>query len=408
MPKIKHHALKTLTAIENRYDAVRFKRRQRRGLGRLQIVPYIGYGTEHVLILKGRVLRDKAIREAMDTASAFENLVDMYKRFASSEIPGATVQATFLDTSAEAKTNVEGFFEFRFEPASLPPVEGNIHLIDLQLSDYPGKAHNPVEPAEFKAQGQVIVPPADAQFAVISDVDDTVMFSNVAHILSLVRNTFLENARTRLPFEGVAKFYQALRRGESGAGFNPIFYVSNSAWNIYDLLHDFFVLQDIPLGAMFLSEINLDEETFLMQNIRKHKIGAIETLLSTYASLPFILIGDSSEKDPIIYHEIAQKYPDRIAAIYIRTATLSRKRDASLQALVQSVEELGIPMVLAGDSYQAAQHAASHGFIHPDALPAIREARNEDRSAPTPVQQALNLPPAPTSDPNVKLGDDHA
>jgi phosphatidate phosphatase APP1 len=387
--------LKVLSAIEKRYDDAKFKRRQRRGLGKLQIVPYVGYGTPAEMFLKGRVLRDKGINPPMETASLLTNLVDTYKRFQSDEIPGATVRAVFGDQTTETVTNDEGFFEFHFKPKSFTDTEDHIHLIELMLVDYPGKALNPVEPAEFKAQGQIIVPPTDAQFGVISDVDDTILRSNVSNYVILARNTFLENAHTRLPFEGVAKLYQALRRGASGDSFNPIFYVSSSAWNLYDLLHDFFVVREVPLGALFLSEYNLDENTFIFQNQKQHKIDAIETVLTTYPDLPFILIGDSSEKDPIIYHEIAKRYPKRILTIYIRTATLSRQRDEALQAIVAEITTLGVPILLVQDSYAAAKHAAEYGLIHPDALPTIREQRDEDRQAPTPVQQALNLPPTP-------------
>ena len=395
MTDVKHRVLKALTAIEKRYDDAKFKRRQRRGLGKLQIVPFVGYGTSEELILKGRVLRDKGIHAPMDTAPLLTNLIDTYKRFQSDEIPGATVRAAFGGQSEESVTNEEGFFEFHLKPGILPQNDDHTHLIDLEIVDYPGKAQNPVEPAEFKAQGQVIVPPASAEFGIISDIDDTVLRSNVSDILSLVRNTFLENAHTRLPFEGVAKLYQALRRGPSGSSFNPIFYVSSSTWNLYDVLHDFFVVRDIPMGALFLAEFNLDEETFIFQGHRRHKVEAIETILRTYPDLPFVLIGDSTEKDPVIYHEIVQHYRQRIKTIYIRAATLSRKRDASVQALVAEVEALGVPMLLASDSYAAARHAAEHGLIHPDALPAIHEERDEDLQAPTPVNPPHNLPPPP-------------
>ncbi len=372
--------LRLLSAVENRISQARFERRQRNGLGKLQIMPYIGYGTPDQFVLRGRVLRDKAIREPMDTASTFHNLVDMYKRFRSDEIPGSTVRARFADRAADAVTDPEGYFELRLQPGDLPPAEGFTYLVDLELVDYPGKALNPVEPTRFHTQAQVIVPPPDAQFGVISDVDDTVLRSNVTNWLTLARNTFLENAHTRLPFEGVAQFYQALRRGASGRCFNPIFYVSSSAWNIYDVLRDFMVVRDIPLGALFLTAYNLDETTFILQNQRRHKLGAIETVLRTYPDLPFILMGDSSEQDPLIYREVVQTYPARIQTIYIRTAPLSRSRDAHLQQIVREVEALGVPMVLAKDSYTAAQHAADHGYIHPDSLPAIHDARNQDRT----------------------------
>ncbi len=397
MSKVKRGLLKVLTAVENRYDIAKHRRRQRRGLGKLIIAPFVGYGTREKLILKGRVLRDKGIHPPMDTASIFTNLADMYKRFQSDEIPGATVQARLGEQVFEAVTNEEGFFEFTLTPETLLPNDEQMVVIPLEIVQYPGKARNPVEPAKFEAQGQVIIPPDDAEFGVISDVDDTVLRSNVSDILSLVRNTFLENAHTRLPFEGVAKFYQALRRGKDGAGFNPIFYVSSSTWNIYDVLHDFFIVREIPLGALFLSEYNLDEETFIFQNQRKHKVEAIETILQMYPALPFVLIGDSSEKDPLIYHEIVGKYPDRIRAIYIRAANPSERRTAEIQLLIDEVVALGVPMRLVQDSYGAAQHAAELGLIHPDALPAIHEQRDEEKQAPTPVQQALNLSPSDDS-----------
>jgi phosphatidate phosphatase APP1 len=395
---VKRRILKTLTAIENRYDDAKFRRRQRRGLGTLMIVPYVGYGTPDEFFVKGRVLRDKNINPPMNDASLITNLVDTYKRFQSDEIPGAVVRASFGGNSAEMLTNEEGFFEFRLKPGALEPTPDHTYLVDLEIADYPGKALNPAEPAAFTAQAQVIVPPPGAEFGVISDIDDTVLRSDVAHWLVLARNTFFENAHTRLPFEGVARFYQALRRGASGANFNPVFYVSSSAWNMYDVLYDFFVVREIPIGALFLTEYNLDESTFIFQNQRQHKLDAIETVLRAYPDLPFVLIGDSSERDPVIYREIVQRYRQRIKTVYIRVASTSRRRSEHTQAIVAEIEALDIPVLLAGDSFDAAQHAADHGLIHPDALPAILAEREKDLHAPTPVQQALNLPPTPDAD----------
>ncbi|MCC6801490.1 MAG: DUF2183 domain-containing protein [Anaerolineae bacterium] len=394
MSSVRRRLLRALVAVEDRYDATKFRLRQRRGLGALLIMPFVGYGTPDTLILKGRVLRDKRIREPMASASPLSNVVDMYKRFQSDEIPGATVQATFGGCTETTTTNVEGYFEFRLQPGALPPSDDHIYLIGLEIVDYPGKALNPAEPAEFTAQGQVIVPPPDAEFGVISDIDDTVLRSNVTDIFSLLRNTFLENAHTRLPFEGVAKLYQALRRGSSGARFNPIFYVSSSAWNLYDLLHDFFVVREIPLGALFLSDYGLDEKVFIIESRQRHKTAAIETILKTYPDLSFVLIGDSGEKDPLIYREIARRFPERIRAIYIRAASASRRRDARTRAIVNEVQTLGVPVLLVKDSYAAALHAAEIGLIHPDALATIREERDADEQAPTPLEQALDLPPS--------------
>lgn len=93
------------------------------------------------------------------------------------------------------------------------------------------------------------MPPAKAKFGVISDLDDTVIQTNVLSVLQAAHNTFLHNAYTRLAFPGVAAFYQALQQGQDGS-MNPIFYVSNMPWNLYDLMNDFFDMRHIPRGPI--------------------------------------------------------------------------------------------------------------------------------------------------------------
>ena len=116
----------------------------------------------------------------------------------------------------------------------------------------------------------------------------------------------------------MAAFYQALQLGDTGKVFNPIFYVSSSPWNLYDLLTDFMDVHAIPTGPLFLQDFGLDRDKFISADHDEHKITHIERLLDLYPKLPFILIGDSGQADPEIYSTILEKYPTRILAIYIR------------------------------------------------------------------------------------------
>ena len=84
------------------------------------------------------------------------------------------------------------------------------------------------------ATGRVLVPPSDAEFGVISDLDDTVIQSDVIRKLRMLVKLALSNAHTRKPFRGVAAFYRALHRGR-----NPFFYVSKSPHNLYSPLVEF-------------------------------------------------------------------------------------------------------------------------------------------------------------------------
>jgi phosphatidate phosphatase APP1 len=283
----------------------------------------------------------------------------MVRRFASDEIPFARVRARFAGHELEAVADEEGFFDLCFELVSSPDSSTVWHPVEVELL-WP-------EETGVRATGSVLVP-AGARFGVISDLDDTVVRSNVTSFLKMAQIVLLNNAHTRLPFEGVASFYHALQRGE-GQEFNPIFYVSSSPWNLYDLLEDFLDVHGVPAGPLFLK----DWSPTTMLGHEKHKLGVIRMLLATYPELPFVLIGDSGENDPEIYHKAVREHPGRIRAIYIRDVA-TKERDAAVHAIAREVRSLGVEMLLVPDTVAAAEHAAQEGLITPDALPDVRRA----------------------------------
>jgi phosphatidate phosphatase APP1 len=183
----------------------------------------------------------------------------------------------------------------------------------------------------------------------------------------MARIVLLSNAHSRLPFEGVADFYRALQLGPSGEDFNPIFYVSSSPWNLYDVLEDFLDVHGVPGGPLFLK----DWSPTTLRDHDRHKLGAIRTLLATYPDLPFVLIGDSGERDPEIYRQIVQEHPGRVRAIYIRDVT-TRERDAAVHDIAGELNDIGVEMLLTVDTVEAAEHAGRRGLISPNALPASR------------------------------------
>jgi phosphatidate phosphatase APP1 len=258
--------------------------------------------------------------------------------------------------------------------------------VQLELVDFPQR-HQPLE--EVHAVGKVMLPPPDAQFGVISDLDDTVLQTDVLSVLKMARNTFLRNSRTRLPFEGVAAFYRALQAGTNDT-FNPIFYVSSSPWNLYDLLVDFFEVRGIPLGPLFLKDLGLTPYQFISAGHRQHKFGVIQKLLEDYPTLPFLMIGDSGQRDPEIYLEVARQYPERIRAIYIRDVTPGSKRDRAVLQMADSLKALNIDLVLVPDTVGAAEHAVLKGWIPESALMDIRVERTEDSKPAEALEKLLD------------------
>lgn len=334
-----------------------------------QILPYRGFGNATRALVMGRALRDPGLTEAAATDSWARNLVNSYKRIETDELPGARIRATFGALSQELVADEEGFFRVTLS-LSVPPAAdaGFWHNVRLDLLD------PVVEGGQPAASAQTLFPPHDAEFGIISDLDDTVIQTGATNVVRMVRATLLGNARTRIPFAGVAAFYAALQRGSTGTGFNPVFYVSSSPWNLYDVIEQFLTLQNIPSGPTLLRDwgMSLDRIPF---GHAEHKISSIRTIMEMYPDMRFILIGDSGQEDPEIYREVAREYPARVLCAYIRDVTPGRPRGAALQTIVKEVEAAGSKMIIAPDTIEVARHAAAAGWIREDALEQIAEEK---------------------------------
>ena len=378
--------LDTLTrlasSVEGRMDAARYSLKLRnQWLGPIEIQTYRGHGTADTLYLKGRVLEYRDTSGASETTSVWENIVDMYRRFASKEIPGARLRVRAAGADFEARTDHEGYFDLRITPVEPLPLEKVWHEVELELLEPRVEGQEVV-----RAVGHVLVPPPKTEFGIISDVDDTIVRTGATDPLTMARIVVLNNPHTRLPFEGVAAFYTALRKGPDGEGYNPLFYVSSSPWNLYDLLIDFMNINGIPLGPLFLRDVGLEPDRLIKSGHLEHKMKQIRTILDTHPDLQFVLIGDSGQEDPEIYREVVRTYPGRIKAIYIRDVTLE-ERATAIRLLVKELAVDNVELVLAADTVAAATHAADRGLIHAGALPDIRAKRRKDEQAPTIAQQ---------------------
>lgn len=346
----------------------------------VQIVPYRGYGTPRSLHLKGRVLEQHAPDSSGDKESIWTNILQMYRRFESDEVTGIKIEAAYNGQIIETVTDDEGYFEIVIEQEELLSAEMAWYEVDLRLVESPQKL--PVV-----ATGEVLIPSAQSSFGVISDVDDTIIITNAASFFKMAWLTFINSARTRLPFKGVAAFYRALSRGTGHA--NPIFYLSSSPWNLYDLLVDFMEIHEIPRGPLLLRDLGIDKEKFITSGHFAHKRGQIDRLLRTYPSLSFILIGDSGQHDPEIFETVVEDYPDRILAIYIRDVS-SEQRDEAIRVIASRLSEKGVEMLLIPDTRAAAKHAAAMGFILPEALVEVEKEYNQDSARPDELERTLD------------------
>ncbi len=368
MKKIKDKAVKAILKTEEKFDMLSFKLRRRLNmLNPLHIVPYRSYGTVNRLYVKGRVLVDKGITVSEADDTLWENLLNMYRRFNSAEIPNAQVKLQFQGEDYTVTTDVEGYFVLNLEPKTPLVMDDIWHNVELQLATAPVDFD-----ADITATAHVLVPPPDAEYGIISDIDDTIVRTGATNLLQTGRTVLLNNAHSRIPFYGVSSFYRSLQLGRNGKLNNPFFYVSSSPWNTYDLLYHFLELNDIPQGPLLLRDFGIDETKFLSSDHMSHKYKEIENLLITYPALKFILIGDSGQKDAEIYREVVQKHPGRILAIYIRDVNIE-KHSKKVIAIADELNQGDVEMVLVKETVEAADHAAKAGFIFTEELPEIRK-----------------------------------
>ncbi|WP_346292697.1 App1 family protein [Sphaerothrix gracilis] len=335
----------------------------------LQIMTYMGYGTPQQLHFMGRVLQDEKIDHGTSAAPIWKNLLNMYRRFESDEIPGAKLRLTFGDRTQEFETDAEGYFHTVVELAQPLERDRLWYTAELELLE-----PEPPKQERVTAIAPARIPGATAQFGLISDVDDTVVNTGGDNFFRMVQMAYLGNAYTRIPLPGMARLYQALESGDRGERGNPIFYVSSSPWNMYDVFERFIAIHGLPPGPVFLHDIELALDNILSFSHEKHKRQQIEPILQLYSDLPFILVGDSGQQDAEIYARLVQDYPGRILCIYIREVNpADQKRRQVLEAIAAEVAQQGSELVLMSSTAVAANHAAQQTWISQAALTALQE-----------------------------------
>lgn len=372
MSKIKKHLLRAAADIERNFDELASEFRKRMNADDLlQIVTYRTYGTSTRLYLKGRVLKDKGIVKPTDKDTVLKNLISMYKRFTTDEVANARLKVRFRGHEHFVLTDDEGYFVLELTSNELT-LDDLWYTIDVELVDAPYSFSK-----NIRSAAHVLIPPDDAEYGIISDIDDTIVKTSATDLLAMARITFLNNALSRLPFAGVAEFYNALQLGRNGKRNNPFFYVSSSPWNLYDLLIDFLDLNNIPEGPLLLRDYGLDDKPE-DDNHSSHKIKEITQILSAYPDLKFILIGDSGQDDPSIYSEIVGKFPGRILAIYIRDVQLPERERVAIN-VAKGLLKNKVEMVIVDNTLEAAKHAVSLGLIEDEVLSRIEKDKTKDK-----------------------------
>lgn len=330
----------------------------------IEILPFTGYGTADTMIVMGRVLERSGVADLGEDAGFWENMWNSFKRLDSDEIPNAVIEASFGNETWDDQCDHDGYFRLTMQPdGGVEPgwQEVEIDLVDSMAGD------------DASATARVLVPSPEAEFLVISDIDDTVIETGAMDRIHMIRTVLFSNARQRKPFPGVKALYRALLQGPDERGWNPIFYLSRSGWPLFDLFSIVLEVNDIPEGPLLLRDMNIVEKESTELGTESHKLDRIRDLLEMY-DYSAVLIGDSGQHDPEIYRQILDEHDGRIAAVYIRHVVGADRARQVERLYAEHLDKLCI----APGTIEMARHARAAGLISAGQFESVSAGVRED------------------------------
>lgn len=180
--------------------------------------------------------------------------------------------------------------------------------------------------------------PARADFIVVSDIDDTILVTQVNSKVKMAVNTFLRDAKNRRAIPGTPELYRSLAAGGSPHGTPHFIYLSSSPAFLSRYLKQFLAENDFPPGTVILKKSltagGAGEHT-------SHKSGWLKRIEKRYPGKPLLLLGDSGEKDPVIYEgfvaDAARKSP--VLGVIIHEVTRTRDKFDLLEEIAERIRE---------------------------------------------------------------------
>ncbi|WP_339713948.1 phosphatase domain-containing protein [Cyclobacterium amurskyense] len=325
----------------------------KRKLGKLDLLRvevFVVLGNSSHLFVKGRVIEAYKQSRPSDKHNTLHNILATLRRYAGSSVPDARVELRIAGLNKQLVTDEEGVFEGLYDLDE----KTSESTKTVQFSLLADEGLKPEVPSITK---EILRFQKNYPHGIISDIDDTIIVSKATNIQEKFWLSVSKNAYTRRPLPGVSEFYRLL----SANAQYPVFYVSSSDWNLFDLIQDFLKYREIPVGPILLKDRHMD-----LKNIWKsgggsheHKVEKISFLMDFYPNLNFVLLGDSGQHDPEIYAEIISKYKHRIEAVYIRqVGTKDPIREEELNKLLPSNKIVWIK-----NSTEAIEHAKVH-LVH--------------------------------------------
>jgi len=312
---------------------------------------YRGYANEEELIVMGHVF--KRTYDYDFQKKNFRNATSIINQFRIKTLENFDIYLKCGNQEIHTKTLDDGYFKFCI------PLEKETHF---GWMEYEVSIKYKNETITSKAS---YIRPHKGKLGIISDIDDTFLISHTQNFFKKIYILLFKSVNDRKVFKDVVTHYQAL----SSAGRNnkeeenAFFYVSSSEWNLYRFIVKFTKIHHLPRAVILLKDIKRGITDFFMsgRGNHDHKFDKIKHVLEFYPNLKYVLLGDDSQHDPVLYERICKIFPVTVKAVYIRQTGKHQKENT--KTILKNLENLEVSVCYYKDSSEAIMHSKSIGII---------------------------------------------
>lgn len=149
---------------------------------------------------------------------------------------------------------------------------------------------------------------------IISDIDDTVKATGVIGDKRELMRKLLTGDVSSWEIKPVVNWFKTVL-SRPNCTFH---YVSNSPWQLYTLIQQYFDTVQLPPGSFHLKHYTGNIMASLMEPSSSRKKNALFQVVKDFPQKTFVCIGDSGEKDLEAYVDLSRSNPGRVRAIFIR------------------------------------------------------------------------------------------
>jgi phosphatidate phosphatase APP1 len=285
-------------------------------------------------VVEGRVIDFQMERLAHVEDRSLTNLRRSLRLLFNEERRNRPVRLWMTSHEWHTVTDEEGYF--RCELHNLAGVSAGWHTIHAEAGDASDQI------------GLLIVPPENVH-GLISDVDDTLLISEVISKGKLIFNTLLRNPLQRSVVPGVADLYRSFAERNVLPASAPLFYLSATPRQLHLSLQSILDHNGFPPGVLITKRVTNDSTSEPFRNQLAYKLAKIEQILVQVKNAKFTLVGDDTEHDPEVFSEIRKRFPDRIEEIWMRhvhpdTKRLRHENQQNLAELLKALPHDAAPL----------------------------------------------------------------